>query len=369
MNEPNIHYGLKDVYVTRTAISKIDGTTGTLSYRGINIENVAQGSFESALYLILTGRQATGEQQRDVTRFLKLAMAAMRPHIEHKLVGHAHMHPMQQIQFVLALDFPNTIPPDVGLGLGDLQVKGLVEIAKVAQALIFMRQKDLGQDILATPNHDSFLGQFLQCFLNRTITEKELLAFQIAQILQMEHGLNASTFAARVTTSTQAPLTSALSAAVGTLFGRLHGGADEASLALIKEIPCLLRAEEFIRDKITRGEKIMGMGHRVYRVVDPRAVILKKVAIELARESPSDTTLDMFLVVENAVTKIMKEKSKDIRANVEFYKAPVFYYLGIGPDYFTSLFAFARIAGYVAHIEEERKVGVIIRPKSWYIGA
>ncbi|MEZ4742921.1 MAG: citrate/2-methylcitrate synthase [Bdellovibrionota bacterium] len=168
-------------------------------------------------------------------------------------------------------------------------------------------------------------------FNGKIPTAEEVLVLDTTQVLQMEHGFNASTFAARVTASTLSPIECAISTAIGTLFGRLHGGADQAALEMVLKIDGLNNAEDFIGNILKNKEKVMGMGHRVYRVVDPRARILKPLARSLCLNTPFQALFETFEKVEDIMELEMARKGRKIRANIEFYKGPVFYSMGIPP--------------------------------------
>ena len=155
-----------------------------------------------------------------------------------------------------------------------------------------------------------------------------------AQILQMEHSFNCGTFAGRVCASSLAPIQSCISASIGTLFGKLHGGADQAALEMAMEIGSPEKAEAYVKDCLANKEKIMGMGHREYRTVDPRAKILKPMAVELCQDDESKNLLATLVAVEEACQREFAEKDKEIWANVEFYKGAVFHSLGIPTHYF-----------------------------------
>lgn len=189
-----------------------------------------------------------------------------------------------------------------------------------------------------------------------------------AQILQMEHSFNCGTFAGRVCASSLAPIQSSISASIGTLFGRLHGGADQAALEMAIAIGSPDKAEAYVQDCLARKEKIMGMGHREYRTVDPRAKILKPMAVELCQNEESKNLLAILIAVEAACQREFAARDKEIWANVEFYKGAVFHSLGIPTQYFTALFAMARVYGYIAHFLEFRRDSRLIRPRALYTG-
>jgi citrate synthase len=188
------------------------------------------------------------------------------------------------------------------------------------------------------------------------------------QILQLDHGFNASTFTARVVTSTLAPPSSALAAAMGALYGPLHGAADQGALEMALEVGDPQRASEFVAKCLGTGRLVLGMGHREYRVVDPRAKIIKTMAEKITADFATRRLLNTLSAVEAAFVEQTSAKRRALRANLEFYKGVVCLSLGIPKEYFTATFAASRVFGWVAHIVEQRKDNRIIRPSAHYVG-
>ena len=195
-----------------------------------------------------------------------------------------------------------------------------------------------------------------------------LEAFNASQILQIEHSFNASAFAARVVASTLSPIPNVLAAAFGTLHGRLHGGADQAALQTALRVGKPECAARFVDKCLEKGEKVMGMGHREYKVVDPRAIFLKNCARELSKGTEHQNSFETLEAIEARFTERMQEKGKALHANLEFYKGIVYSVLGLSPDYFTTGFSMARVYGYLAHFQESRVKNVLIRPGVKYVG-
>jgi citrate synthase len=186
--------------------------------------------------------------------------------------------------------------------------------------------------------------------------------------LHAEHGMNASTFSARVTTSTLADMHSAVTSAIGTLKGPLHGGANERVMKMLLDIDSPGNAAQWVRDGLGRGDKIMGFGHRVYRTVDPRAPILKKLAEQLLDRGGDTRWLEISEIIQTTMREEMDSRGKKIYPNVDFFSASVYYTLGIPMDLFTNLFACARMAGWTAHVKEQLSDNRLIRPKAEYVG-
>jgi citrate synthase len=191
----------------------------------------------------------------------------------------------------------------------------------------------------------------------------------IALTLHAEHGMNASTFAARVAAGTLADMHAAATAAVATLQGPLHGGANERVMEMLKQIGSLDRAESWVREALARGDKVMGFGHRVYRTLDPRAPILKRMASRLTEQGSGDTRwLAISEKIQEVMRSEMESRGKAIYPNVDFFSASVYYTLGIPTDLFTNVFAMARAAGWTAHVIEQLADNRLIRPKADYKG-
>jgi citrate synthase len=188
------------------------------------------------------------------------------------------------------------------------------------------------------------------------------------QVLQLDHGFNASTFTARVVTSTLAPAASALSAAMGALYGPLHGAADQGALEMALEVGSPEKASDFVATCLATKRVVMGMGHREYRVVDPRAKVIKRMAEKIATQPDLRRILDTLSAVEAAFVAQTSAKRRSLRANLEFYKGVVCLGLGIPKELFTATFAASRVFGWVAHIVEQRADNRIIRPSAHYIG-
>ena len=192
--------------------------------------------------------------------------------------------------------------------------------------------------------------------------------FEATQILQLDHSFNASTFTSRVVTSTDAPPASALASAMGALFGPKHGAADQLALEMAQEVGDPKNAEAFVAKCLATGRLVMGMGHREYRVVDPRARIIKSLTSKLQLDSENRRLLDILCAVEESFIAQTAAKKRSLRANMEFYKGIVYLALGIPKEYFTALFASSRAFGWTAHIVEQLEDNRIIRPAAKYVG-
>lgn len=345
--------GLADVVVGETAISLVDGDNGALYYRGRNVEELVDWPFAEVAAWVLTGRRRVGLET-------ELAASAALSAREARLVLDLPrtMHPMQALQCA-------------AVGLDDTEhfadygeaAQGLAIAAKLP-ALIATH---LTGRILPPSHEPNPIDRFLsQIGAPRSDTARR--AFETMQILQIEHGFNASTFAARVIASTLAPVQNAIAGAIGTLHGRLHGGADQAALEAADRVGSPAKAAGFVDDCIARKERVMGMGHREYRTLDPRAKHARHWAQALTEGTEHEATFETLAAIERRFNERMAERGKALHANIEFYKGLIYRALGLPAQYFTACFAMARVFGYLAHFIESRQDNRLIRPAVRYVG-
>ena len=356
---------LAGIVVGDTAISDVQGEQGLLSYRGIDINDLVGVPFLHVVWMVLFGDRHEAQEMSRLKTFM--CRHSRLSHAEIELLRHVprDLHPMLMLQGLVPL---LQLPEQQAMDMERDAEHGLFLAAKIT-ALIAAHYR-LGQSkvVLAPTPGRLFHENFLTMFHGSAPTPEKVRMLNAAQILQMEHSFNCGTFAGRVCASTLAPIQSSISASIGTLFGRLHGGADQAALEMAMEIGSPDKAEAYVRDCLARKEKIMGMGHREYRTVDPRAKILKPMAMELCQDGESRNLLLTLVAVEEACQRAFAEQGKEIWANVEFYKGAVFHSLGIPTHFFTAMFAMSRVYGYIAHFLEFSKNSRLIRPRANYIG-
>jgi len=348
-----VHKGLEGVVVDTTAISLVDGHKGELSYRGFTIGSLIEQPFAAVAALVATDRFDTGFGVRLTTagslspREAKLVLALP-----------SDIHPMHMLQGLT----PLLDRSDAFADLGEA-AHGFVVAAKLpALVATLFRRTATTETRPGDP-----IGQFLDQIGAPNGAELRR-AFEVAQILQLEHGFNAGTFTARVVASTLAPVENALAAAYGALHGVLHGGADQAALETADAVAHPARAAAFVDDCLAHGRRVMGMGHREYKVVDPRARYLKGLAEALSAGTEHEVTFRTLAAIEARFEERMAAQGKALHANVEFYKGLVFRALGLPPPYFTALFAMARTFGYLGHFSESRRDNRLVRPQAEYVG-
>lgn len=347
--------GLAGVVAAETAISLVDGANGRLLYRGYPIvEVVRTGTFAAVLDLLLTGdwhAAATLEPQPvpdDVLASLRLLPPTT--------------HPMDALRTAVSawgamhrIDWPPTAA----------QARELVAFAPSALAA-FARLRQGRTPVPPAPGLD-LAAAFLQMLHDEAPDPATARALEAYLMACAEHGLNASTFAARVIVATRSDLASTVVGAIGALKGPLHGGAPAEVLGQLDEMGSADRAEAWAREKLARRELIMGFGHRVYRAYDPRAGALRAVAESLPQRPP---WLDLAIGAEEAILRVFAEvkPNRVIKTNVEFYAAAVLQGVGLTPDLFPATFGIARMAGWSAHAIEQAAVDKIIRPEANYVG-
>lgn len=348
-----IHKGLEGVVVDTTAVSLVDGARGELSYRGHEIGTLVALPFADVAALVATGRLDPGFGAR-------LAANADLSEREEAMVLALPetVHPMHVLQGLT----PLLDRSDAFAEYGDA-AQGFAIAAKLPSLVATHFRRAPVSGVSADDPIARFLGQ-----IGAPDHAAARRAFEVAQILQIEHSFNAGTFTARVVASTLAPVENALSAAFGALHGVLHGGADQAALETADRVGSPDAAAGFVDDCLATGGKVMGMGHREYRVVDPRAVHLKALARELASGTEHEVTYRTLEAIERRFTERMAERGKDLYANVEFYKGLVFRMMGLPPRFFTAMFGMARVFGYLAHFIESRADNRIVRPQAHYVG-
>lgn len=362
-----IKKGLEGVVADTTSLSLVDGEAGRLIYRGYSVEELAQRPFAEVMHLLVFGDFPNRAQLERLEEFLWQAgrlPASLQSSIR-ELARHG-AHPMATLQAItplLALD-----PPTEVLGRNPAEQEGLVVAARVPAAIAAIHAARQGRADVQYPQSRRYGERYLQLLNGRLPTADEVAVFECMQVLQMDHNLNASTFTARVVTSTLAPPASALSAAMGALYGPLHGAADQGALEMALEVGSPERASEFVAQCLATKRVVMGMGHREYRVVDPRAQVIKRMAEKIATEPSLRRVLDTLSAVDAAFVEQTSQKKRTLRANLEFYKGVVCLGLGIPKELFTATFAASRIFGWVAHIVEQRADNRIIRPTAHYIG-
>jgi citrate synthase len=354
--------GLDGIVAVQTEISSVDGANSTLLYRGINIHELAeQASYEETAFLLMNGRLPNRSELGDfnarlvANRWLPAPMYDLLRALPRDTV------PMEALRTaVSALSFYDPEIEDISLEA--TQRKAVRLIAQLPTLCAAYQRLRMGKEPIAPNPRLSHAANTL--YMLGLKTEADFVeALNGYLILLADHGMNASTFTARVVASTQADLHSAVSSAFASLKGPLHGGANEATMNMLLEVGDLDKVEAFVDEAFATKRKIMGFGHRIYKNGDPRSIHLNHWAEKLGHKTGEPKYYAMSLAVVESVLR-----HRELYPNVDFYSASMLYYIGIPIDLFTPMFACARIAGWSAHVIEQYKDNVLIRPQSEYIG-
>jgi citrate synthase len=360
--------GLEGVVAAETRISLVDGAEGVLSYGGYGIEDLAENaSFEEVCHLLWYGELPTQAQLAALQRRFAAALELPAGALDVVRLVARSGHPMASLR--TAVSALSAFDPDAEDMSAEAMDRKAVRLTAQALTLTAAIERVRRGDEPVAPRAGFGLAANLLYMLRGVAPDDlEERIIDAALTLHAEHGMNASTFAARVTAGTKADMHSAVTAAVGALKGPLHGGANEQVMHMLLEIETADRAEEFVRDRLERREKVMGFGHRVYRTLDPRAPILRRLAERLAQRAGDKRWLHISEVIQSTMREEMDRRGKAVYPNVDFFSASVYYTLGIPLDLFTNLFACARMVGWTAHVIEQLQDNRLIRPESIYIG-
>ncbi len=355
--------GLEGVVASETGISLIDGKNGRLFYRGIDIHELAEkSSFEETTGLLWYGKLPMPHQ---LDRFKEKFVANRK--IPDDILSILFVLPRKTSPMGVlrtTVSALATYDPDTGDNSLEANVNKSIRLTASFPTIIAAWQRIRGGMWPVMPRDDlDHAANFLYMLHGKEPSEDAAKALDIALILHADHGLNASTFAARITASTLSNLHSAIVSAIGTLKGSLHGGANEQVMRMLLEIGNEERVEQYIRGAIASKRKIPGFGHRVYKADDPRAYWLQKYARKVAEDAGKMRWFEM----SERLRKIVQEQ-KGLPVNVDFYSASLYYTMGIPMELFTAIFAISRVAGWTAHVYEQYSDNRLIRPESEYVG-
>jgi len=355
--------GLEGVIAASTRLSDVRGDVGRLIYSGYDIDELAGNvTYEEVVHLLHHGFLPNAAQLAD----LKARFAAARelPQGVVDLIRSlpANTPPMHALRTCISAlgCFDPSCDDD---SMDAHREKAMRLIAQIPIITAYFHRSREGKALLSS---DSTLGEaanFLYLLNGVKPSEEQVRTMDMCYVLHADHGMNASTFSARVTIATLSDMYSAITTAIGTLKGPLHGGANEGVIKMLREIGNLDKVEAYVEDCLAQKKKIMGIGHRVYKVLDPRAPHLKRMAQVLSAKLGEPKWIQM----SEKIAEMMLSR-KGLHANVDFYSATVYYSLGIPTDLFTPIFAIARTAGWTAHVLEQLADNRLIRPQSVYTG-
>ncbi|MBV8226544.1 MAG: 2-methylcitrate synthase [Verrucomicrobia bacterium] len=353
--------GLRGQTVGSTEIATVGKEGVGLTYRGYAIEELAaKASFEEVAYLLIHGALP---KQPELDSFrLRLKQKRQLPEALRKVLEliPADAHPMDVLR--TACSFLGTLEPEPNFSAQKDVAERLLSVfpSSLAYWHHFSRR---GERIGTDDDANSLAGHFLTLLHGDAPSENSRRALDVSLILYAEHEFNASTFACRVCAATLSDIYSCITAGIGTLRGPLHGGANEAAMALVQKFKSRKEARAAVLDVLSTKQKIMGFGHAVYRHSDPRNAIIKEWSKRLSQSAPDGYLFD----VSDEIEAVLKEE-KNLFANADFFSATVYHFLGIPTPHFTPVFVMARTAGWSAHIQEQRANNKLIRPNADYVG-
>ena len=356
--------GLEGIIANSTSISDVLGEEGTLIYAGYNINELAgKVSYEEVIYLLWHGELPNKAQLEALHVELGSLRELPQGVIDFILTAPKDANPMDVIRTGISM-----------LGLYDKVSTGDIDpaknrhratsiTAKVGVISAYYHRARLGKDLPPVRKDLGEAAHFLYLLNGVEPTVEAAKTLDVAYVLHADHGMNASTFSARVTIATLSDIYSAVTSAIGTLKGPLHGGANEGVIHMLQEIGDETKVDGWVEQALATKKKVMGIGHRVYKTLDPRAPHLRSMAIQLCEQLGEGKWIRM----SERIAELMKER-KGLNANVDFYSATVYYSLGLPTDMFTPIFAIARTSGWTAHILEQLVDNRLYRPLSEYVG-
>lgn len=349
--------GLKDVVAVHTKIASVDGDIGELRYRGVQVDElVAANTFEQLATFIWTGESGSEKdaglnQHRELPTHIIAIIDALPTEI-------SLMDAMR-----------TTISAFAHTEYKEKTIADQAVLLTAALPMIVARhyRNQLGLPVIAANKDLSHTANYLWMLTGEMPSDVQVEALETYLKLTMEHGLNASTFAARVTISTESDLTAAITSALGTMKGPLHGGAPSGVISMLNEFEDPSQIRTIVKNKIENGEKIMGFGHRIYKTEDPRSIILREKCLELQGK---DAWLDIATIAEKEIIKLLEEykPGRKLYTNVEYYAAAIMRSINMPSELFTPTFSIARMVGWTAHAIEQFEDNTIFRPQSIYVG-
>jgi 2-methylcitrate synthase len=358
--------GLEDVVVSTSEICFIDGHQGRLLYRGYDVDElVAQSSFEEVVFLLLQGHLPT---RKEMDAHGKALASTANRKLPPKLLAMLRLLPKKTTPMEVlrtGVSALSAFDPDAADNSRDATLrKSLRLIAQMPTLVAAWERIRRGKAPVAPNPRFNLAANFLFMMAGKKPTDLAAKTFDVALILHADHEFNASTFAARVTAATLSDVHSAVVSGIGALKGPLHGGANEQVMLMAEKIKDPAKAEAWIRKALADKARIMGFGHRVYRVEDPRAKHLRRLALELGEQAGDTSAVEIIETVARVVSA-----EKRIFPNVDLFSGAGYKTMGIATDQFTPIFAMSRVAGWAAHVLEQHGNNRLIRPRADYTGA
>lgn len=358
-----ISRGLEGIIAAETRIGNVRGQTGQLIYCGYDINDLAgKVSYEEVVYLLWHSRLPNRAELDELTTALRAERELPQGVLNFIRQAPKTAAPIDVMRTAVSMlgCYPTTRHD---LAMSENAAIAIKLVAQMGVIAAYFHRARTGQEFPAIRRDLGEAAHFLWLMTGREPGAEATRTLDVAYVLHAEHGFNASTFTARVVASTLSDMYSSISAAIGALKGPLHGGANEGVIHMLQEIGSLENVEPWLNQALADKKKIMGIGHRVYKVLDPRAPHLKTMAIKLSEELGDPKWIQM----SERIASVMKER-KGLNANVDFYSATVYYSLGIPTDLFTPIFAISRTSGWTAHVLEQLGDNRLFRPLSEYVG-
>ena len=363
MTDQDIKKGLAGVVVDTTSVSKVVQETNSLTYRGYPVQELAANcSFEEVAYLIWNGELPTQEQLAEFNERERSQRAVSQELIDIILGLPKDTHPMHVVQTAVA--YLGAVDPEAeeeGEEANRRKAERLY--AQLPTIVAVDHRRRHGLDPVAPTTDLSYAANFFKMVFDEVPEDEVVRCFDVSMILYAEHSFNASTFTCRVITSTTSDMYSAVAGAVGALKGALHGGANEAVMAMLEEVGTADRAAAWIDDALAKKAKIMGFGHRVYKNGDSRVPTMRKAFEDMVRVKGADDLLALYNTFEEDFVG-----RKGIYPNLDYPSGPAYHLMGFDTPQFTPIFVMARITGWTAHIMEQQASNALIRPLSAYDG-
>jgi citrate synthase len=367
--EQTVQRGLDGVIIDTSQICSIDGLKGELIYRGYDIRELAdRASFEEVTYLLWNGELPTEHELAAFRDELKPHFAVPAEALEVLRRFPKESSPMHALRTAVSL-LAASDPQSDEVDLANVRRIGLRLSAQIITLTAALQRLRGGYEPVEPHPELDLAANFLYMTSGEEPTAAAVRVMDVALVLHAEHGSNASTFVARATASTLTDMYSAIVAAIGSLKGPLHGGANTAVMGMLEEVGSVGAVEGYITEKLKEPKaRIPGFGHRVYRVLDPRAAILEGVSEKLAEESGDAKWFEMSQEMERVMDREMEARGKQVKPNVDFFSASVYRMLGFPGEMYTPIFAVARVPGWTAHLLEQYADNRLMRPKLSYEG-
>ena len=358
--------GLEGVIAAQTKMSFIDGEKGVLEYVGIPIGELASNStFEETVFLLWNLRLPKRDELAKFQSALRKRYELPAGMQQRLLALPRDAKPMHVIRTMVSALSMHDLNPDAN-DAASLREKALNILARTPTLLAYFHRYRMGMPLVAPDSNLSIAENFLYMLNGERPTQTMAKAMDVCLVLHADHGLNNSTFSARSVMSTQSDMYSAITAAIGSLKGPLHGGANEGVMVMLNEIPSVEAAEKYVLDKLAKKDKIMGFGHRVYKNYDPRATHLQVLAKQLASDTGNIALFEKSKKIEDVMATAVA--AKGIYPNVDFYSATTYHCIGLPLDLFTPVFVIARVGGWAGHVIEQMSDNRLFRPDVDYTG-